>query len=459
MQPLEFHSHPEQTDATPIHIISIDEWDAHINSLDAATQYWVRQHIDEVAAGVAILCPDAGEQEQRVLLCAEAPYGLWTLAGLPTSLPAGNYQLANQPITTEMALGWSLAQYRFEKYLPTKTESRHILLLSDQAIIDSVNIKAYSHNLVRDLINTPTNDMGPSHLAEFAKKLAADAGAHYSEIVGDELLKQNYPMVHAVGRAAENAPRLIDIRWGDEKHPKLTLVGKGVCFDTGGLDIKPYSSMKLMKKDMGGGAFVLGLANMIMQHKLPVRLRVLVPAVENSVSSNAFRPQDVLTARNGKTVEIGSTDAEGRLILADALAEADSESPDLIIDVATLTGAARVAMGTEVPALFSKKDVDAQALVATSLSMRDPLWQLPLWADYEENIRGDISDILNTAKVGFGGAIHAALFLQHFVPTCPNWLHIDTMGWNISTRPGRPKGGEALGLHALYAFLSKRYAA
>lgn len=458
MYPLAYHASPDQSDATPIYILNKKEWDAHVASLDSTTQNWVAQHKKEVQSGEHIVCPAAGQQCQRVLLCSDAKEGLWTLAALPNALPSGNYYLANQPICQKTALGWVLAQYSFDRYLAKKTEASHLLLIDDEATFNAVKIDAYGHNLARDLINIPTNDMGPSHLAESAKKLAEDCGADYSEIIGDDLLTQNYPMVHAVGRAAENKPRLIDIRWGSEAHPKLTLVGKGVCFDTGGLDIKPYSSMKLMKKDMGGAAFTLALSYLIMQHKLPVRLRVLVPAVENSIADNAFRPQDILTARDGTTVEIGSTDAEGRLILADALVEADSESPDLVIDVATLTGAARVAMGTAIPALFSKNSEDAQSLVAESLSMHDPLWQLPLWAEYGENIRSPFADLTNTPIASFGGAIHAALFLQHFIPNTANWMHIDTMAWNLADRPGRPKGGEALGLHALFSWLSKRYA-
>jgi leucyl aminopeptidase len=320
--------------------------------------------------------------------------------------------------------------------------------------------------LVRDLINTPAGDMGPAALAGAAKKLAQSHKATFKVIVGDELLKKNYPAIHAVGRAVETqdqAPRLIDFKWGKANAPKLTLVGKGVCFDTGGLDLKSAGGMKLMKKDMGGAANVLGLAHMIMAAKLPLRLRVLIPAVENSVSGNALRPLDVVGSRNGKTIEIGNTDAEGRVILADALAEAVNDKPNLIIDFATLTGAARVALGTELPALFTNDDKFADTVTKTGLSEQDPLWRLPLWPGYRKMIDGKTADLTNAPEGGFAGAITAALFLQEFIEPqgtnkiTPKWAHIDLMGWNPTAKPGRPDGGEAMAIRTIFKTLKDNY--
>ncbi|MGH6959389.1 MAG: leucyl aminopeptidase family protein, partial [Dongiaceae bacterium] len=312
--------------------------------------------------------------------------------------------------------------------------------------------------LVRDLVNTPAEDMGPAELAAAAEGVARAAGARLKVVVGDALLKANYPMVHAVGRASARAPRLIDLRWGD-RGPRIALVGKGVCFDSGGLDLKPSSNMLLMKKDMGGAAHVLALAQMIMATGLPVRLRVLVPAVENSVSGNAFRPLDVLRSRKGLTVEVGNTDAEGRLILADALAEACTEKPDLLVDCATLTGAARVALGTDLPALFANDDATAEALLRHGQAEDDPLWRLPLHRPYRKQLDSKVADINNVSAGAYGGAITAALFLAEFVEPAVPWVHIDMMAWNVSARPGRPEGGEAVALRALYALIAERAAA
>ncbi|MFZ4541051.1 MAG: leucyl aminopeptidase family protein, partial [Rickettsiales bacterium] len=312
--------------------------------------------------------------------------------------------------------------------------------------------------LVRDLINTPASDMGPADLSKAARDVAKITGARFSEIVGDDLLKKNYPAIHAVGRAGPQAPRLIELTHGKPSHPLVVLVGKGVTFDTGGLDIKPYNSMKLMKKDMGGAALMLGLAQLIIESKLPIRLRVLLPAVENSISSNAFRPQDILHSRKGLTIEVGSTDAEGRLILADALTDGDSDKPALMIDVATLTGAARTALGTELPALYSNRDDVGRDLVKASMASNDPMWQLPLWQGYAKYVNSPIADVTNTPNYGFAGSITAALFLERFLsPTTP-WVHIDSYAWNGEPMPGRPVGGEALCLRALYSYLHTRFA-
>jgi leucyl aminopeptidase len=311
--------------------------------------------------------------------------------------------------------------------------------------------------LTRDLINTPAQDLGPEELAEAAKAMARPHKAKVKVIVGKGLLSENYPSVHAVGRAAAQEPRLIDITWGKGGHPRVTLVGKGVCFDSGGLDIKPAGGMLNMKKDMGGAAQVLGLAHMIMDAKLPVRLRVLVPAVENAISSNAFHPKDILQTRKGLTVEVGNTDAEGRLILSDALTEAASDKPAMIIDFATLTGAARVALGSDVPALFCNDDVLADAMLSHGMDANDPLWRMPLWQGYKHFLSSPIADISSTGSAPNGGAITAALFLEHFVEPDVPWAHIDLMAFNNSSRPGRPEGGEAQGIRGIYAMLKSRY--
>lgn len=350
------------------------------------------------------------------------------------------------------AVCWALASYEYK--LVKKRSNNERAKLIWPATVDRENVKYIYHAifLTRDLINTPASHMGPAELAEAAKKLANEHGAEFNTIVGDGLLKNNYPAIHAVGRASAvgREPRLIDFSWGDESDPKLTLVGKGVCFDTGGLDLKPSSNMKLMKKDMGGAAAVLGLASLIMSSNLPVRLRVLIPAVENSVSADALRPGDVVETRSGKTIEICNTDAEGRVILADALFEADREEPDLIIDCATLTGAARVALGADVPALFSSDDRFADLVVMAGEEEQDPLWRLPLFNGYRKQIKGKVADLTNAPEGGYGGAITAALFLQEFVSDDRNWAHIDMMAWNLTSRPGRPEGGEAQGIRALF---------
>jgi leucyl aminopeptidase len=311
--------------------------------------------------------------------------------------------------------------------------------------------------LVRDLINTPAEDMGPLELSETAMRLSEEFHAQFDQIVGEDLLDEMYPAVFTVGRGSYSSPRLLDLQWGDLNSPKLTLVGKGVCYDTGGLDIKTGGSMRLMKKDMGGAAHVLGLARMIMKANLPVRLRVLIPAVENSVSGDAYRPGDVITMRNGKTVEVDNTDAEGRLVLADALVEASSEKPDLLIDFATLTGAARVAVGTEIAAMFTNNDKLAECVAASAEHEKDPVWRMPLHQSYLKLLKSKIADIANCARGGYAGAITAALFLQQFIDQEITWLHFDVMGWNVADRAGHPEGGEAMGLRAVFSYLRQRF--
>jgi len=382
----------------------------------------------------------------------------WCLAKAAEALPEGTYRVEARSPGPAM-LGWLLGQYRFARYKEEKAPKGPRVLLTDApAAIEENLALAEATFLVRDLVNTPTEDMGPKQLEEAAAALAGELKAEIKVTAGAEL-ESGYPMVAAVGRAAapDRAPRMIELRWGDRRHPKLAIVGKGVCFDSGGLDIKSAEGMRLMKKDMGGAAHALALARLVIARKLPVRLHVLVPAVENAISAAAFRPGDVLRSRKGLSVEIGNTDAEGRLILGDALARAAEEEPGLILDFATLTGAARVALGPDLPALFANDDSLADAMLAGGTAVSDPLWRMPLWKHYEEMLSSDIADLGNMGEGGMAGAVTAALFLQKFVPEGVPWAHLDTFAWRSSARTGRPKGGDALGLRAAFEMLKARY--
>jgi len=385
--------------------------------------------------------------------------GIWALAGLPDALPEGSYRIESVPggaDPTHLAVGWALATYAFTRYRAKKS-SATALVWPEGADRGQVERLARAVFLARDLANTPAGDLGPAELAAEAVRVAKAAGAEHRLIVGDELLTQNYPTIHAVGRAAAQAPRLVDIVWGEPSAPKVTLVGKGVCFDTGGLDLKTASGMRLMKKDMAGAAIVLGLAQAIMDAGLPVRLRVLLPLVENAVSSNAVHPMDIVRTRKGLTVEIGNTDAEGRLILCDALAEAATEKPALLVDMATLTGAARVALGPELAALFCNDDPLAESLLAAGKAEDDPMWRMPLWRPYRKMIDSKIADLNNVSESPHAGAVTAALYLQEFVDPGIPWAHLDVMAWNTRNRPGRPEGAEATALRALYAYIDQRF--
>ena len=375
---------------------------------------------------------------------------------LPQQLPSGVYRFANDPHDARLAaLAFALGAYRFTRY--HKSEGRKIKLDLPQSLDrEDLERVVEAVTLVRDLVNTPANDMGPADLEEAARTLAAKHGAGARATVGDDLLRENFPLIHAVGRAAARQPRLIDLTWGDVDDPRVTLVGKGVCFDSGGLDIKPESSMLNMKKDMGGAATALALAHMIMSRKLRLRLRVLIPAVENSISGAAFRPRDIYTSRKGITVEIGNTDAEGRLILADALTLADEDNPELIFDFATLTGAARVALGPDVPPFFTDDDQLADKLMAHAAAENDPLWRLPLWRPYDEMLESKVADINNVGSGGQAGAITAALFMRRFV-SAKSWAHFDVFAWSPRSRPARPEGGECQAARAIYALLAARY--
>jgi leucyl aminopeptidase len=386
------------------------------------------------------------------------PFLPGALSGL---LPAGTWRFANAPHDPRLAaLAFALGAYRFTRY--RKAKDRGVRLVLPEGVDgDDLGRIADAVTLARDLINTPSNDMGPADLDAAARALAKRHGAKVRTVVGDDLLKQNFPLIHAVGRAsdARRAPRLIDLRWGKVGDPKVTLVGKGVCFDTGGLDLKPESAMLLMKKDMGGAAMTLALAHMIMGRGLRVSLRVLIPAVENSVSGDAFRPLDVYPSRKGLNVEIGNTDAEGRLVLADALALADEEKPDLLVDMGTLTGAARVALGPELPPFYTDDEALAADLARCAVAENDPLWRMPLWRRYDSLLDSKTADLNNVATGGMAGSIICALFLKRFVSAAKSWLHFDVYAWTPQARPGRPEGGECQAARALYALLTQRYGA
>ena len=419
---------------------------------------WVGTVGFSAAPGTFCLVPTADGGIGRVLFgVGDEP--MWDWAKLPGSLPPAIYRVDSALSGDEadaICLGWALGTYRFDRY-GKAIASFASLAWPEEARRGAVDRTANAIFLVRDLINTPASDMGPAELANAVAAAGQRFGARCAVIEGDEVLARGYPAIHAVGRASARPPRLIDLVWGEEDAPKVTLCGKGVCFDSGGLDIKGAGAMKLMKKDMGGAAILTGLAQMIMDEGLPVRLRLLIPAVENSISGDALRPLDVIRSRSGRTIEIGNTDAEGRVILADALTEAASEHPDILIDCATLTGAARVALGTELPALFCNDDRLAGQLLAAGLRVGDPLWRLPLWPGYRRHVRGKVADLTNAPDHAFAGAITAALFLAEFVdPVCP-WVHIDAMAWNLDSRSGRPEGGEAMALRALHATLASRF--
>ena len=406
---------------------------------------------------LAILPGDDAE-EWSVAIGAEPNGGPWGLAAAAAKLPEGSYRLVSGN-AGDAALGWMLAQHRFDRYREKPDVSGpRTLLSSEPARIDDIVRLAEATALVRDLVDTGAGDMRPAELADAAKLVAERHSATFSVIQGEALL-QGYPMVHAVGRAATKAraPRLIEIEWGNPAHPRVALVGKGVCFDSGGLDIKPAGGMLLMKKDMGGAAHVIALAKLVMGARLPVHLHVLIPAVENAISADAFRPGDVLPSRKGIHVEIGNTDAEGRLILGDALARACELEPALLLDFATLTGAARVALGPELPALFANDETLADDLAAAAQNVADPLWRLPLWQPYNEMLKSDVADINNAPGGGFAGTITAALFLERFISPNIPWAHFDTFAWRPTSKPGRPKGGDALGLRAAFEMLRCRF--
>ena len=444
----------------PLQFVSQSKWGGWLKEQSAARRGWIDSLGIAGAPGDLVALPGQdGKAAGAVLVISDKPT-LWDFGALATRLPPGTWRFVNgtSPVSpTDAAVAIGLGAWRFDRYRSKKGKAGPRLLWpqgADKARATAI-IEAVS--LARDLITTPSSDMGPAELAAAVQKVGKAHKATVKVIVGDALLKQNYPMVHAVGRASTRAPRLIDLTWGRERDPKVTLVGKGVCFDTGGLDLKPAAGMLTMKKDMGGAATVLAVAAMVMAAKLRVRLRLLIPAVENSVSGNAFRPLDVVPTRKGISVEIGNTDAEGRLILCDALHEGASEKPAMMVDCATLTGAARVALGTDLPALFCNDETLASQLLAQGEAVTDPVWRLPLFAGYRRLLDSKVADINNVSSGGFGGAITAALYLKEFVPDDVPWAHIDMMAWNNSSRPGRPEGGEAQAARAIFAAIEKKF--
>ncbi|MER9330886.1 leucyl aminopeptidase family protein [Mesorhizobium sp. M0488] len=441
--------------ALPVHLVAKNGLEAA--GLPPSTIAWARANGFSGETGRTLALPGENGTLGGALFGMGDDDDALALGALAKALPEGDWHFASTPAEPELAaIALALGGYVFTRYgkKPGKTLR---FALPAGADADRVRRTVDGVFLARDLVNTPSSDMGPDDLERAVRAVAGAHKAHVSVIKGDDLLAQNFPMIHAVGRASLGAPRLIDMIWGQQGAPKVTLVGKGVCFDTGGLDIKPSSGMLLMKKDMGGAANVLGLASMIMAAGLNVRLRVLIPAVENSIAGNAFRPGDVLASRKGMSVEIGNTDAEGRLVLADALALADDEEPQLLVDMATLTGAARVALGPDLPPFYTGDEALASDLAAASVAVEDPLWRMPLWRPYDAKLSSKIADINNVTTDGFAGSITAALFLKRFVEKTPSWAHFDIFAWNPADRPHGPAGGEAQGIRALERIISKRF--
>lgn len=455
-----FSGRPE-AECIPIHPMTpetLSEWLAQAGELRRA---WVEGQAFEAEAGSYCLVPGEDGKLETVLAGMEPSRPLYALGALPHALPPDDYRLAADWSRDEQELalvGWAMGAYQFTRYRSSKREPARL------AFPQGVRRARVRHltaavTRVRDLINTPTDDMGPAELAAVIAEIADAYDAECRQVTGDDLKRLGFPAVHAVGRASHREPRLVELIWGDTGRPAVTLVGKGVCFDTGGLDLKPSAGMRLMKKDMGGAAHAIALAELVMAQELPVHLRLLVPAVENAIGPESYRPGDIVHTRKGLTVEIGNTDAEGRVILADALTAAAETHPELIIDFATLTGAARIALGADLPALFSNSDELAAGLLESGERVNDPLWRMPLWAPYAQLLESPIADLSNMASTRFAGCITAALFLQRFVIGNVLWAHMDVFGWNESDRPARPQGGEAFGVRAAFEYLEKRFGA
>ncbi len=425
--------------------------------LTAQQKVWAKANGFDGASGAVLLYPNEKGLLDSVMFGLGKDASALSTGALPAKLPKGNYHFASSIEDEQLAcLGWLLGAYKFNTYNNKKPIEAKLKLPDD---IDNKALirEAEATYLARDLINTPANDMGPQALEDVIRKIGHAHKATVSVIKGDKLLEKNFPMIHTVGRASVDAPRLVDLKWGNAKHPKVTLVGKGVIFDSGGLNIKPGNSMALMKKDMGGAANTIALAQMIMDAKLPVRLRLLVPAVENAIAGNAFRPSDIIPSRKGISVEIGNTDAEGRLILGDALTLGDEEKPDLMIDMATLTGAARVALGPDLPPFYTDDKKLAGDISHAAEKVHDPLWHMPLWAPYQKMLSSKVADVNHISTGGFAGSITAALFLSRFVEKTKSWVHFDVYGWTPTAKPWAPVGGEAQGIRALFEVISNRY--
>jgi leucyl aminopeptidase len=460
MSPSDFYT-DRAAGACPIHAVSGDGLEALLGRLTDAHRSWVRSTGWQPRPGAALALPGSDGSVVAVMAGIGGTEPLWALAALPSQLPAGTYAFSESGGGTEdrlRAAAWGLGQYAFNRQSGAKQVPPRVLAWPENCGREEVISLVAADRLVRDLINSPAGDLGPAELSRATAALAAASGAEFREVVGEALLAEGFPAIHAVGRASDRAPRLLDLRWGDRARPRVTLVGKGVCFDSGGLNIKASQGMRNMKKDMGGAAHALGLAKMIMEAKLALHLRVLIPAVENSISGNAYRPGDIVPTRAGLTVEIANTDAEGRVVLADALALADEESPELLLDFATLTGAARIALGPDLPALFCTDPALAAALADAGREEGDPLWPMPLWAPYGANLGGGVADLVNATSDGFAGAIYGGLFLQRFVGKARTWAHIDLFAWHARSRPGRPEGAACQGMRAVFALLADRYA-
>ncbi|MCA3019232.1 MAG: leucyl aminopeptidase family protein [Rhodocyclaceae bacterium] len=443
--------------AIPLTIVTSETLAGFLKQTDATTKNWLNANHFTAAPYSFSLVPDAAGNIASLIVGARALDDVWLLSHLPFALPAGNYRLADRSMVDDFcaSLSWLLGSYQFSRYKSSPVKTATLFMPSSPATTRAQQMFA-AVALTRDLVNTPTEDMGPQHLAAIAEQLAAEFGGTFNEIVGDDLLRENFPAIHAVGRASHRPPRLIELRWGDPSHRRIAIVGKGVCFDTGGLNIKGAEGMRQMKKDMGGAAHALALARLIMQMKLPVSLQMLVPAVENAISGNAYRPGEIVSTRAGLKIEIGNTDAEGRVVLSDALAYAAKSKPALILDFATLTGAARVALGPELPATFANDDKWFDALAQAAAITHDPIWRMPLWQPYNEMIKSSIGDIVNTGGPQ-AGAVTAALFLEKFIPSGQAWIHIDVFSWNLKSRPGRPEGGEAQSLRACFQMLQTKF--
>lgn len=447
---------PEQS--IPVQSLDAEELEAWKASAEPGERDWIEASGFQAGPGSRLLVPDGNGGLGRVLAGREPGDRLWALAHLPGVLPAGDYRLENDWTPAEherAAIGWGLGCYRFDRYKQMDRPAARLALEKDDERRTGVLVE--SSVFVRDLVNTPAIDLGPGELAETARDLAREHGADYTVFEGEQL-EREFPAIHVVGQAASRAPRLIRMQWGREDAPALALVGKGVIFDSGGLNIKPGAGMLLMKKDMGGAAHALGLAKIIMSLGLDVNLRVYIPAVENAIAGNAYRPSDIIRTRKGTTVEIGNTDAEGRVVLSDALTLACEEGAERVIDFATLTGAARVALGEDLPPFYGRDTKAARAIQDLGFETEDPLWHMPLFEPYRQQIQPAIADISNTGTSKFAGSVTAALFLDHFVDEGIDWLHLDIYAWNLSDRPGRPAGGEAQGLRSIWQWLEKVYA-
>jgi leucyl aminopeptidase len=446
--------------AVPIHVIRSSEWSEWIERHSETLRRMAAAHDFQAQNARILLVPATDGAIERVLFGASDKANVNVIGALAQHLPAGNYRIAFAPrefSATATAIAWGLGAYVFDRYKKRKRPAPLLAAPEGADMAEATRIVEASW-LTRDLVNTPTNDMGPIALHAAAETLARRYGAEIEAIVGDELLTQNYPLIHAVGRASAEEPRLVHLSWGDPSAPRVSLIGKGVCFDTGGLDLKPSSGMRIMKKDMGGAAHALGLAQIIMDAKLNVRLDVYLSIVENSVSSNAFRPGDIIPSRKGLTVEIDNTDAEGRLVLADAITRACEDKPALLLDFATLTGAARTALGPDIPPFFTADEALASELAQASVETSDPIWRMPLWDAYDGDMDTPVADLKNTGDGAMAGAIYGALFLRRFV-TVPVWAHFDVYAWAPKEKPSRPTGGEAQALRANWAVIKKRFTA